>query len=377
MCSTVSAMAATVIDWSAAVRSGQRLAPTGPEVTAAQARQVVADLRTFSGEAELIVRDTTHLGIGLPVVEAEVVDRLRWIEATAQGMALLTEPLAEKLAARLAAAPRAKSLAGSQLGVVLSFLSGRVLGQYDPLVPNGNQNNAGTASNGNQNNAGTASNGTAGAHDPAEPGRLLLVAPNIIKVEREISAIPKDFRMWVCLHESTHRLQFTAVPWLRDHFRSLVADFAQESDTDPGELLRRAARAIGGRGGDSSWIETIQTPAQRVLFDQLMALMTLLEGHADHVMDAVGPSVVPSVVNIRAGFSERRRRGRGPADRLLRALLGMDMKIAQYVKGAAFVSAVVGQVGMDAFNRVWTSPQTLPTREETTDPKAWMARVLG
>lgn len=351
-------MPASVIDWSAAVRSGQRLAPTGPEVTTAEARRAVADLREFSGQAELIVRDTTGLGIGLPVADAEVVDRRRWIEATAQGMALLTEPLAEKLAATLTSGAKAKSLAGSQLGVILSFLSGRVLGQYDPMVTDG--------PGGFRGSPGTFSAGT-------EQGRLLLVAPNIIKVEREIKADPADFRMWVCLHESTHRLQFTAVPWLRDYFKSLVADFARESDTEPAELVRRAARALGGGG---SWLENIQTPAQRVIFDQLMALMTLLEGHADHVMDAVGPAVVPSVSTIRAGFSERRRRGRGPVDRLLRALLGMDMKLAQYIKGAAFVSAVVGQAGMAEFNRIWTSPDTLPTRAETTDPAAWMARVL-
>ena len=108
-----------------------------------------------------------------------------------------------------------------------------------------------------------------------------------------------------------------------------------------------------------------------------MALMTLLEGHADHVMDAVGPAVVPSVAAIRASFTERRRRTKGPIDRLLRALLGMDMKLAQYVKGGAFVGAVVDQVGMAPFNAIWTSPETLPTRAEIADPAAWVRRVHG
>ena len=113
------------------------------------------------------------------------------------------------------------------------------------------------------------------------------------------------------------------------------------------------------------------------MFDQLMGLMTLLEGHATHVMDAVGPTVVPSVAAISASFSERRRRSKGPIDRLLRALLGMDMKLAQYVNGAAFVDAVVEQVGMASFNAIWTSPETLPTRKEIADPSAWVARVHG
>ena len=247
----------------------------------------------------------------------------------------------------------ARSAAGSQVGVVLGFLSGKVLGQYDPM-----------------------------GGGPDRAGRLLLVAPNIVKVERELGADPRDFRLWVCLHESTHRLQFTAVPWLRDYFRDLVVQFADRAETDPGEMLRRAVDAVRsagpGRGEKrGSWMETVQSPGQRDLFDQIMALMTLLEGHADHVMDAVGPSVVPSVESIRAAFTERRKRTRGPVDRLLRSLLGLDLKLAQYVKGGAFVGAVVERVGMPAFNRVWTSPATLPTRAEISDPPAWIARILG
>lgn len=346
-------MAAEAIDWGAAVRAGQRLAPAGPAVSAAQARQAVQDLQQFSAKAELIVRDTTGLGAGLPVEVAAIVDRQRWIEATARGMAELTAPLAARLGDKIAQAPKAKAVAGAQIGLVLGFLSSRVLGQYDPLAP-------------------PLPGSLSGA-----PGQLLLVAPNIIKVERELSADPVDFRMWVCLHESTHRLQFSAVPWLREHFRSLVADFAAAADTDPAQLLGRLVSAVTGRGGErGSWIETIQTPAQRALFDQLMALMTLLEGHADHVMDAVGPAVIPSVASIRESFTVRRNKGRGPFDRILRSLLGMDMKMAQYVKGAAFVGAVVERVGMDGFNAIWTSPDTLPTRAETTDPESWIARVL-
>lgn len=347
-------MAAEAIDWAAAVRAGQRLAPTGPDVSPQQAARVVTDLQEFSARAELIVRETTGLGAGLPVETARIVDRPHWIEATAAGMAELTAPLAAKLAGKVGKAPRAKAAAGAQLGLVLGFLSSRVLGQYDPLTPAGPESTSGA------------------------PGRLLLVAPNIIKVERELDADPQDFRMWVCLHESTHRLQFTAVPWLREHFRGLVGEFGAAADMDAGELLSRLVGAVkGGIGRDqSSWIETIQTPEQRVVFDRLMALMTLLEGHADHVMDAVGPSVIPSVGEIRQSFTVRRRKGRGPFDRILRSLLGMDMKLAQYVKGAAFVGSVVEQVGMDRFNTIWTSPETLPTRAETVDPQGWIDRVL-
>lgn len=349
----MASVAADAINWPAAVRAGQRLAPTGPEISPQAAAAAVRDLREFSRQAELAVRRTTGLGEGLPVEDAEVIDRLRWIEATAEGMAVLTEPLAAKMTAVLDKRGRSgRQLVGrgaaSQIGAVLGFLSGKVLGQYDPLG------------------------------GPPGAGRLLLVAPNIVKVERELGANPADFRLWVCLHESTHRLQFTAVPWLREYFRSLVATFADQADTDPSDLLRRLTDAVrGGRGATRpSWIETIQTPGQREVFDQLMAFMSLLEGHADHVMDAVGPEVVPSVAEIRTAFTERRRRGQGVLDRLLRSLLGMDMKLSQYVKGAAFVTSVVDRVGMERFNTVWTSPATLPNRAEITDPTAWMERVL-
>ena len=343
------------IDWAAAVRSGRRMAPIGPAISPVEAARAVADLREFSGRAELIVRDTTGLGHGLPVDDADVVDRPGWIAATAQGMERLAAPAVAKLTAATGggmAGQLTRGVAGQQIGFILGFLSGKVLGQFDPL-----------------------------GGDPARPGRLLLVAPNIVKVERELKADPTDFRLWVCLHESTHRLQFTAVPWLRDYFTALVADFADKADTDPTEMLRRAVAALKGEStrdeGRLSWMEGIQSPEQRVVFDRVMALMSLLEGHADYVMDAVGPTVVPSVTTIRASFTERRRKGAGPIDRLIRALLGMEMKLAQYVNGGAFVREAVHAVGMTRFNAVWESPQTLPTRAEIADPAAWVRRVHG
>ena len=347
------------VDWAAAVRAGRRLAPTGPTVSPGQAARAVADLREFSRRAELVVRDTTELGHGLPVDDAEVVDRPGWIAATAEGMERLTGPAVAKLVAATggrAAGRVTRSAAGQQVGFILGFLSGKVLGQFDPL-----------------------------GGDPQRPGRLLLVAPNIVKVERELAADPTDFRLWVCLHESTHRLQFSAVPWLREYFTSLVAEFADKADPDPARMLQRAVAAIKGGTGPGeadepdrrSWIEGIQSPEQRAVFDRVMALMSLLEGHADHVMDAVGPAVVPSVTTIRASFSERRRKGAGPIDRLVRALLGMEMKLAQYVNGGAFVREAVATVGMAGFNAVWQSPDTLPTRAEIADPAAWVRRVHG
>ncbi|NUU26000.1 MAG: coenzyme F420 biosynthesis-associated protein, partial [Streptomycetaceae bacterium] len=228
------------------------------------------------------------------------------------------------------------------------------------------------------------------APDPAGPGRLLLVAPNIVQVERELDVDPGDFRLWVCLHEETHRTQFTAVPWLRDHLEQEVHAFLTETEVDPAAMMRRfreAAQAlVSGRRGDddeaakandASLVELVQTPVQREILHRITAVMSLLEGHADYVMDGVGPQVIPTVAEIREKFQQRRARGTGRLDLALRKLLGMDAKLRQYRDGERFVRTVVGQVGMEGFNRVWTSPNTLPTRGEIANPQTWVDRVHG
>jgi coenzyme F420 biosynthesis associated uncharacterized protein len=210
------------------------------------------------------------------------------------------------------------------------------------------------------------------------------VAPNIHAAQRALDVPATDFGLWVCLHEATHRLQFTAVPWLRDYFSGEIASFlslgrglAGDGERPSIERLPELVRAVRSSKGDSlAIVELLQGPEQRAVLDRLLALTTLLEGHADHVMDAVGPDVVPSVATIRHRFTVRRRGG-GLVDRLLRALLGVEAKVRQYAVGSAFTSHVVLATGMDGFNRVWEGPETLPTRAELTDPGAWVRRVHG
>ena len=193
---------------------------------------------------------------------------------------------------------------------------------------------------------------------------------------------PHDFRLWVCLHEVTHKAQFTAVPWLRDHLQSEIAGYLDATELDATALLKRLFGALGSvadavRGeGSVSLVEVVQTPEQRAILDRVTAVMTLLEGHAEYVMDAVGPQVVPSVAAIRKVFDERRK-AQSPLDRAIRQLLGLDAKMRQYAEGHAFVRAVVEQVGMERFNEIWISPGTLPTKADIGDPDAWIERVLG
>lgn len=340
------------VNWSLAATTATRLMPAGPRTSPAAARELVERLRVDSARAEGHVREVTGLGAGLPLLPADVLDRAAWARAAVEGMDALTS------GAELPASPwpvRTVTAAGSgaQLGALLAYMGARVLGQYDPFG------------------------------GPGGGGRLMVVAPNVHAATTALDVDGEQFGLWVCLHEATHRLQFTAVPWLRDHFAGLVSDLLtlQEPDTDKLARLPDAIRALRGEDGRKgrkgdvlALVELLQGPEQRAVLDKLLALSTLLEGHADHVMDAVGPEVVPDVAVIRRRFTERRRGG-GIVDRLLRALLGVEAKMRQYAVGAAFCRAVEREAGMDGLNRVWESPETLPTRDELTDPPAWLRRV--
>ena len=383
-----------MIDWDVAISTGVRFARQGPQVSLADARAVVAELRGLTAVVQQPVRELTGLtsqGAAGPVA---VVDRPGWIRANVSGFRVVLEPLAEKLAERSNSVPVAGSVFGTigsratgmQAGLILAYLSSRVLGQYELFLPpgeggpsagngvNGNAGAHGTGAN------GTGSNGTAANGGGSGVGRLTLVAPNIVMVERELGVDPHDFRRWVCLHEETHRVQFTSVPWLRGYVQGMMTEFLLASDLDAGAILdrmRSAATAVADavRGGEGeSLVEAMQTPAQRVLLDKLTAVMTLVEGHGDYVMDAVGPSVVPSVADIRDKFSHRRGSA-GRMEQILRRILGIDLKMKQYEQGSRFVTTVVEEAGMAGFNKVWTSPETLPTRAELANPREWLERV--
>ncbi|WP_159944148.1 MULTISPECIES: zinc-dependent metalloprotease [unclassified Nocardiopsis] len=352
-----------MIDWDVAVNTGVRLVRPGPQVDLSDARQAVAQLRELSTVAAGHVRDFTGMNPLEPAGPATIVDRPGWIRANVDGFRVVIEPVLEQMGAdRLNNGPAGSlttavgsRVTGMQLGAVLSYLAGKVLGQYELFLPPDPDGNLPT-------------------------GRLTLVAPNIVNAEREMDVDARDFRLWVCLHEETHRMQFTATPWLRGYVQELMQELLLSSEMDAGDLidrLRAAGEAVADavRGGEGNLITAIQSPEQREIMDRVTAVMSLAEGHGDFVMDEVGPEVVPTVATIRARF-QKRREAANPVDRILRQLLGMDMKMRQYQEGAAFVSAVVGQVGMSEFNRVWTSRETLPTLAEIRNPTAWIDRVV-
>jgi coenzyme F420 biosynthesis associated uncharacterized protein len=351
-----------MVDWDLAVATATRLVRPGPTVSRDEAHRAVADLRELSVVARAEVRRFTGLDASTASDGVAIIDRPGWVRVNVDGFRMLLHPLVDKLRERQANASQSSGLAGTvgpkvtgvETGVLLAYLSSKVLGQYELFGTNGNQT----------------------------PGRLLLVAPNIVHAEQEMDVDSRDFRLWVCIHEETHRTQFGAVPWLRDHLISEIQEFLGATEVDPSALARRLRDAVGVvtesvRGeGDRSLLDVVQTDEQREILDRLTAVMSLLEGHADYVMDGVGPDVIPSVTEIRRRFQKRRRQGANPLDQVIRRLLGVEAKIRQYADGVTFVRGVVDSVGMEGFNRVWGSPRTLPTREEIADPQAWVRRVV-
>ncbi|QQS01482.1 MAG: zinc-dependent metalloprotease [Austwickia sp.] len=347
-----------MVDWSLAARGVRVITPPGPKLPGAQARAVVAELRDASQRAYEPVAETSGLVSPTGPKPALVVDRPTWAEVNITSFAAMLDPVVSKLANRPGKplpGPITQKIGGvatgSEVAALLAFMSTKVLGQYDLAYAEGSQ------------------------------PRLLLVAPNVVQVERELDLFPPDFRLWVCLHEETHRVQFTAVPWLREHMLARTRQIATDLVPDADQLVDRLKLAAKNapevlRPGGTGLPELFLDADQRAELAAIGAVMALLEGHADVVMDEVGPKVVPSVATIRARF-DKRRQGISGIDILIRRLLGLEAKMAQYRDGAAFVRHVTDKVGRDGFNAVWTSPDTLPQAGEIHDPDRWIARVHG
>lgn len=343
----------SLVDWEFAEAMARRLGGSGPRVSAQEAVDIVADLHETARLAHAPVAETSRLVSPPGSAPVLVVDRPGWTQANIGSMRSLLDPVIAKVQSGTAGATNATvaafggKITGGEVGAILAFLSTKILGQYD-LAPAGK---------------------------PA----LLLVAPNIVQAEREMGVDPHDFRLWVAMHEETHRVQFTAVPWLRDHMVDTTRALSLELAPSPSELAERLQQFVTRlpdvfSPGSTGLAEVFLTSAQKAKVDEVTAVMSLIEGHAEVVMDDVGPAVIPSVAAIREKFT-RRRQGAGQFDRFLRRILGLEAKMRQYADGATFVRAVVDKVGLDGFNAVWTSPETLPSAAEMADPALWVSRV--
>jgi len=341
-----------LIDWRTASKIGRRLAGQGMAMTAVDRARITEDFAELLPEAETLVAGFTGLVPGESRARPWVMTRGQWLDANLRAFERVLEPFAQKvLDGRTTAGLgelRRKSL-GVQLGGLLGYLAHKVLGQYDLFAP------------------------------PDDEGILYFVGPNVFAVERKFDFPQRDFRLWLCLHEVAHRVQFAGVPWLRGHLSGLVDSYLASVELDPKQLLaslRRAAQEV--RQGNAEWrglgwVFLLMTPEQRDMFRRMQAVMSLLEGHGNFVMDGVAQGRIEAGPAFRQRLQERRRRP--VVERAFQKAIGFDSKVRQYDVGERFVAQVVDRVGMAGFNRVWEDARNLPSLDEVNQPEAWLSRV--
>jgi coenzyme F420 biosynthesis associated uncharacterized protein len=339
------------IEWGVA-RAVARLVATEPE----GGGRLAGDLGRFTEDA--VARVTAYTGMRplreIPAPEA--ITRHAWLDANLTSMRRLLDPVAQRLAAKSKAPAHAPSrvlggvLLGAEIGGLTGYLASRVLGQYELVLL-----------------------------DPATPERLLFVAPNLRGAARRLGVDEAELVHWVAFHEVTHAVQFTAVPWLRDHLGGLLGQLLESVDVKVSakDLLGGglpSVRALAQRVREGGLAMLVAGPERMAILDRVQATMAVVEGHAEHVMDAVGADALSSLDELRAALD--RRRGEKPVGvRLLERLIGLELKLRQYELGKAFCDAVVERGGVAALQRVWDGPEQLPTLAELAEPAAWLART--
>jgi coenzyme F420 biosynthesis associated uncharacterized protein len=319
------------------------------------------DLAEAVPEAERLVAAASGIPRP-PPVEWGIIDRAQWADTNIASMSALIAPLTNKLGPRLDAAPAPvriaqRTLVSVEVGALLGYVSKRVLGQYDLLVPE-----------------------TAGSREVSADGRLYFVGPNMVETERKFGFVPEEFALWVAVHEITHRFQFAGVPWLRPRFMALIERYFDSAQLDARNLaarIREAATRLAQRSvpaEERNPIYLLATPEQRAVIDEIQALMAVVEGHGNFVMDHVGAEVIPSFGRMRGVF-ERRRRQTNLLQRAFNHAIGLEMKLRQYELGREFCDAVVAMEGLDALGRLWVDQAGFPTLQELRRPSLWLSRV--
>jgi coenzyme F420 biosynthesis associated uncharacterized protein len=315
----------------------------------------------LTARAETLVSEATGLHSRHGSARAKVTDRPGWAAANVRSMQRLVGPalleLQQARGAKLAGPSLVvgRTMAGTQLGLMLAYMATRVLGQYDLLIND---------------------------ETPEDQDLVSYVGPNIVAVEEQYDFAPNQFRLWLALHEVTHRMQFTAVPWLRDHFVSQITELLGPLSGDPSnfaEMVKRVTTEVrAGRNpaGEGGVLTMLATPEQRLALSKISGMMSLLEGHGDVTMDRAGAAEVPGAAHFSQVLHERRTNAKG-LTRLMSKLLGLDAKMRQYAEGERFVQSVEAAGGPALMARVWEGPEWLPTLEEIRDPALWVARAGG
>jgi coenzyme F420 biosynthesis associated uncharacterized protein len=358
---TAPATAPSMVDWDLARKVAAGALILKPAPATYRSAPLQSQFDELTARAEFLVTQSTGLHSAHGAARAKVVDRSGWARANVRSMqrlvgSALTVPQTEsgpRLGKHALAVGQVAS--GTQLGLMLAYMATRVLGQYDLLISE---------------------------EDPADQDLVFYVGPNVVAIEERYGFATNEFRLWLALHEVTHRMQFTAVPWLRDHFVSLVSEVLEPLQADPQTMLdtiRRVADEV--RSGNKPWRESgaagmLATPAQRLAIARISGMMSLLEGHGDVVMDRAGAAEVPGAAGFSKVLHERRTNPRGLA-KFMSRLLGLEAKMRQYAEGEKFVQSVEAAGGPELLARVWRGPEWLPTLDEIRSPADWVARAGG
>jgi len=343
----------TVIDWILAEKIAGYLAGTGDAATPR------ADLPALAAESERRVTAYTGLEPARPLPPPEGIGRREWVQTNIKAMRSLLDPVLDRAGEGLGPLkPAAKLALGvvvtTEVGVVLGYLAQRVLGQYELVLLD--------------------------EAEAASPPRLLFVMPNLGQAVQSFHAQEEQFMTWVALHEVTHAVQFAGVPWLHGHVAGLVRELLRSAELrmEAERKLRMPSWGQVRRTFDSlrqgDLVSILTSDVERATLDQVQAVMAVIEGHAEHVMDAVAPDLLPSLPALRSAL-DRRRQSQSGLSRLLAKLLGLELKLRQYEQGKYFCDAIVRAAGTEALVRVFSGPEALPTLAELTDPSRWLRRV--
>ncbi len=350
-------MARSAVDWRIAERIAVRVAGNEPFAESYLGDSLQADFERATALAEELVEAETGLRPAGGPARARVTDRAEWARANVASFQRLLRPVTTKLGERLrpgASAALTTRMAGLEVGTLLGWMSTRVLGQYDLLVIED--------------------------EDLDDQDVVYYVGPNVLALEKRFAFPPEQFRLWLALHEVTHRAQFTGVPWLRQHYLSLVESTLTTVETDPRRLVDAVRRAAAeARQGErplasGGLVSLLAGPAQRAVLDQVAGLMSLLEGHGDVTMARAAGPHVPGAQRFARVLHQRRVTAR-PLARVAQRLLGFEAKLDQYAQGERFIHAVEAVAGPRALDAAWSGPEGLPSLAEIRDPDAWLARV--
>ena len=343
--------AARLIDWDTAAQVGKRFSGAVPETTRAERARMAEDLAEAAREADALVSDLTGLRTDGPRSRAWAMTRGEWVQQNLRGFEVVLDRVGRRVLERGrdgAFGAVRRRVVGFQLGAILGYLSRKVLGQYDLFLP------------------------------PDDRDLIYFIGPNLIELERKHRFDPGEFRLWLALHEVTHRLQFEGVPWLRTHVTGMIDAYLDALELDPRKLLERLRRARSELSGGTDWREmgvfaVLMSAEQRETFRRMQALMSLLEGHGNYVMTRLSEGRIETADRMRRTLQQRRQ----GMNRTVQRTIGLDVKVRQYDQGERFVTEAVDRAGDEGFARIWERPEHLPTLDEIQRPEAWVERVAG